>query len=40
VRRSFNLIKSVGIALIIYITFNGVLLSQTGNRYEFESAYI
>lgn len=30
----------MGIALIIYITFNGVLLSQTGNRYEFESAYI
>ncbi len=30
----------MGIAIIIYIAFDGVLFSQTGNRYEFESAYI
>lgn len=39
-RRSFNLIKFLGLAFIICFAFNGVLFSQTGNRYEFESAHI
>jgi len=40
VRISFNLIKFLGLAFIICFAFNGVLFSQTGNRYEFESAHI
>jgi len=40
VRNSFNLIKLLGIAFIICFAFNGLMLSQTVNRYEFESAHI
>ena len=39
-RRSFNPIKFLGFAFIICFAFNSVSLSQTGNRYEFESAHI
>jgi len=39
-RKSFNLINFLGIAFIFCFAFNGLLLSQTGNRYEFESAHI
>ena len=39
-RWSFKLIKFLGIAFIICFAFNSVLHSQSGNRYEFESAHI
>ena len=39
-KKSFNLIKFLGIAFIICFAFNSVLLSQYGKRYEFPSAFI
>ncbi len=39
-RWSIKLIKFLGIAFIICFAFNSVLHSQSGNRYEFESAHI